>query len=70
MKVVKRPPRGSFHYMLYVDLVCLLKQRHDLNLAVKWIAGERGLSQFHVLSIYRRYVKPQLRHGTPIGALV
>jgi len=64
------PRRGSFYHHLYVDIVCLLKTQHALPLIAPMVAAERNISEEIVWWVYRKFVRPQLRAGTPIVRLV
>ena len=58
-----RPGRKSFHYRIYVDLVCHMKMRHKRNNVIGWIAEDRNVTRDFVARIYNRYIRPQLASG-------
>ncbi len=65
-----RPERGSFHHRVYIDLICGMKQYEKRRLLVARIAGSRRMKRVQVMYIYDRYIRPQLRGGTRVSALV
>lgn len=71
--MAERPIRGSFHWLVYCDLVCALKLHSGGKRArceaIKMVRLNRGLTKRHVLSIYRRYVAPQRASGLKIREL-
>jgi hypothetical protein len=64
------PRRGSFHYRIYVDIVCDLKQYHKRTDIIPRVAEARGVPPNFVKRIYREYVAPQLRAGLPVRDLI
>ncbi len=65
-----RPERGSFHHQVYADLVCGMKAGEKRRVLVSRISDTRRMKRVHVMHIYDKYVRPQLRDGARVAALV